>query len=186
MAEWCGHHQVAVWAYCRMPNHTHLLVVPRSADGLRRALGEAQRRYTRRVNFREGWRGHLWEGRFASFVMDEDYLIAAARYVELNPVRAGLVRSADAYPWSSAAAHLRGEDDALVRARPLLDLVPDWRSLLESSVAEEACERLRRHERTGRPLGNDAFVVRLEGTLERILRKQQPGRKRAGATGTAK
>jgi len=76
-----------------MPNHVHLIVVPLSPESLRRAIGEAHRRYTRWINFREGWRGHLWQVRFASFLMDEDHLLTAARYVELNPVRAGLVQS---------------------------------------------------------------------------------------------
>ena len=71
MAEWCGRHGAHVWAYCLMPNHVHLIVVPEAADGLRRAIGEAHRRYTRLINFREGWRGHLWQERFASFPMDE-------------------------------------------------------------------------------------------------------------------
>ena len=71
MGQWCRAHQVEIWAYCLMPNHAHLIVVPKSADGLRRAVGEAHRRYTRMVNFREGWRGHLWQGRFASFILDE-------------------------------------------------------------------------------------------------------------------
>ena len=70
MAEWCGECNVAVWAYCLMPNHMHLIVVPKSEDGLRRGIGEAHRRYTRRINFREGWRGHLWQGRFTSFVLE--------------------------------------------------------------------------------------------------------------------
>ena len=87
IARFCRAEQVAIWAYCLMPNHVHLIVVPQSAESLRRAIGEAHRRYTRRINFREGWRGHLWQGRFASFVMDEDHLLNAARYVELNPVR---------------------------------------------------------------------------------------------------
>src|SRR5512140_2761581 len=126
MAEWCGRCGVAVWAYCLMPNHVHLIVVPKSEDGLRRALGEAHRRYTRRVNHREGWRGHLWQGRFASFVMDEEYLLACARYVERNPVRAGLCRRPQDYAWSSAAAHLSRKDDVLVRVKPLLELVPSW------------------------------------------------------------
>ncbi len=69
MAEWCGEHNIEVWAYCLMPNHVHLIVVPQSADGLRRAIGQPHRRYTRRVNFRQRWRGHLWQGRFASFVL---------------------------------------------------------------------------------------------------------------------
>jgi len=81
---------VAVWAWCLMPNHVHLILVPSDEGGLRAALGEAHRRYTRRVNFREGWRGHLWQERFHSTPMDEAWLLAAARYVELNPVRAKL------------------------------------------------------------------------------------------------
>jgi putative transposase len=98
MAEWCAKHAVEIWAYCLMPNHVHLVAVPNSEDGLRRAIGEAHRRYTRRINFREGWRGRLWQGRFASFVMDEPYLLAAARYVELNPIRAGLAMVSERLP----------------------------------------------------------------------------------------
>lgn len=116
MAQWCQQCGVAVWAYCLMPNHVHLIVVPESEDGLRRAIGEAHRRYTRRINFREKWRGHLWQGRFASFVMDETYLLACALYVERNPVRAGLCKRAVDYPWSSAAAHVSGKDDCLVQS----------------------------------------------------------------------
>ena len=79
-----------VLAYCLMPNHVHLILVPATESGLRDALWEAHRRYTRPINFRQGWRGHLWQERFHSFVMDERHLTAAARYVELNPVRARL------------------------------------------------------------------------------------------------
>src|SRR4030065_1065208 len=115
LGEWCGQCGVEVWAYCLMPNHVHLIVVPDSEDGLHRALGEAHRRYTRRINLREGWRGHLWQGRFASFAMDQRHLLRAARYVELNPVRAKLCRAAWRWRWSSAAAHVAGRDDGLVR-----------------------------------------------------------------------
>ena len=108
MAEWCDRYRVQVWAYCLMPNHVHLIAVPASSDGLRGAIGEAHRRYTTVINRREGWRGHLWQGRFASYVMDDRYTLAAARYVELNPVRAGLVARAEDYPCSSARAHLLG------------------------------------------------------------------------------
>jgi REP-associated tyrosine transposase len=103
MSQFCQAERVEIWAYCLMPNHVHLIAVPRSADGLRRAIGEAHRRYTRMVHFREGWRGHLWQGRFASFVLDEPYLQTAARYVELNPVRAGLVNTPRQYRWSRGA-----------------------------------------------------------------------------------
>ncbi len=178
MAEWCGQCGVGVWGYCLMPNHVHLIVVPESEDGLRRAIGEAHRRYTRRVNFREGWRGHLWQGRFASFVMDEPHLLACARYVERNPVRAGLCARAGDYPWSSAAAHLAGKDDGLVRVRPLLELVPRWGRHLSADPDEETVGRLRRHEGTGRPLGGERFLQRLEKIVGRLLRPRKPGRKK--------
>jgi|SRR3990167_2761495 len=74
MAQWCAHWGVEVWAYCLMPTYVHLIAVPPSEDALSHAIGEAHRRYTRRVNFLEGWRGHLWQGRFASFPMDKAYL----------------------------------------------------------------------------------------------------------------
>ena len=91
LAEWCRKCRVQIWAYCLMPNHVHLIAVPESEDALRLGIGEAHRRYSRMINFRNNWRGHLWQGRFASFPMDETYLLAAARYVEMNPVVAGLV-----------------------------------------------------------------------------------------------
>jgi putative transposase len=125
LAAGCRAAGVAVWAYCLMPNHVHLILVPGDAGGLRAALGEAHRRYTRQVNFREGWRGYLWQGRFASVAMDEPYLLAAARYVELNPVRARLAERAGDWRWSSARAHLDGRDDALASVAPLLALAPD-------------------------------------------------------------
>ena len=142
------------------------------------AVGEAHRRYTRRINFREKWRGYLWQGRFASFVMDEPYLLAAARYVELNPVRARLVESPAQWPWSSARAHLCGRDDRLVKVAPLLGIVADWQSLLNSALPEEQLTALRGHARTGRPLGDDAFLTRLEGLVGRVLKLQKGGRPR--------
>ena len=179
MAEWCCRCGVAVWAYCLMPNHVHLIVVPSSEAGLRSAIGEAHRRYSRRINSREGWRGHLWQGRFASYPMSEPYLLAAARYVELNPVRARIVKSPGVYRWSSAAAHLTGRDDELVKVSPLLDLVPNWVTFLSSECSDTESEALRRHERTGRPLGDDDFIVKLESALGRPIRRRKPGPKRS-------
>src|SRR5271157_5975616 len=141
ISRFCRAEQVAIWAYCLMPNHVHLIVVSQSAESLRRAIGEAHRRYTRWINFREGWRGHLWQGRFASFVMDEDHLLTAARYVELNPVRAGLVQAPSRYRWSSAAAYLRGRDDALVQVAPLLQMAPNWRRLLTIAISDRELTR---------------------------------------------
>ena len=129
------------------------------------------------VNVREGWRGHLWQGRFASFVLDEPYLLTAPRYVELNPVRAGLINAPSRYRWSSAAAHVRGKDNALVHVAPLLELAPNWRAFLARVIREEDRKLLRSHEQTGRPLGDDEFLATLERDLGRILKRQKPGPK---------
>ncbi len=176
MAKWCSFHEVAIWAYCLMPNHVHLVLVPQTEGSLRLAIGEAHRRYTRHINFRENWRGHLWQGRFSSYVMDEKYLLAAARYAELNPVRARLAADPGSYPWSSAGAHLKGVDDGLVAVEPLLSLVGDWGTFLAGGLPEEECEKIRRHERTGRPLGNVKFTEKLECGTGRILTPRKGGR----------
>jgi REP-associated tyrosine transposase len=178
MAESCGRCGVEVWAYCLMPNHVHLIVVPSDEEGLAGAIGEAHRRYSRHVNFREGWRGHLWQGRFASFVMDDDYLLAAARYIELNPVRARIVRKPHRYRYSSARAHLEGRADPLLSDSPLRSMVDDWSSFLSEGTDEQEQALLRRHESTGRPLGSKRFIRKLEKILGRVLRPQKGGRPR--------
>ena len=177
MAEWCDREGVDIWAYCLMPNHVHLIAVPGTATGLARAIGEAHRRYSRIVNQREGWRGHLWQDRFTSFPMDETHLLVAARYVELNPVRARLRRRPESHPWSSAKAHLAGADDELVKVAPLLELAPDWRGFLADGLDEASAEVMRSHERTGRPLGVEGFVKGLQKKLRRTLVKRKPGRR---------
>ncbi|KJR96648.1 MAG: transposase [Desulfobulbaceae bacterium BRH_c16a] len=178
MAQWCRKYHVEIWAWCLMPNHVHLIAVPYIEGALSRAIGEAHRRYTRRINFREKWRGHLWQERFASFSMDEQYLLATARYIEMNPVAAKLVQNPEDYRWSSAKAHLSGEDDGLVQVSPLLELVSDWRSFLKLTPQDEI-DMIHRHERTGRPLGAEGFIEKLELTLDRILRPKKPGPKKA-------
>ncbi len=145
-----------VWAWCLMPNHVHLVLVPAEADGLRAAVGEAHRRYTRFVNERENWRGHLWQSRFASFPMDEAHLFACVRYVELNPVRAGLVARPEQWPWSSARAHLGLAEDRLTALAPMRSRVEDWRALLDSGLGDEERDAIRACERSGRPLGGPA------------------------------
>ncbi len=180
MKEWCVRHGVRVWAYCLMPNHVHLIVVPPSEDALCRAVGEAYRRYTRRVNFREGWRGHLWQGRFGSFVMDEPYLLAATRYKERNPVKAGLVERAEDWSWSSAAAHVAGHrKDALAEGAWLRDLtaawVCRWREYPRDEDDAALAASLRLHENTGRPLGERPFLQHVGRLLGQDLVPKKPG-----------
>src|ERR1700733_5653652 len=92
---------IQIWAYCLMPNHVHVIVVPREEKGFAQAIGEAHRRYTNFVNARGRWSGHLFQNRFASVVLDDTHLIRAIRYVSLNPVRAHLVARAEDWKWSS-------------------------------------------------------------------------------------
>ena len=178
MKTWCGRHRVEIQAYCLMPNHVPLIAAAETVDGLARPIGEAHRRYTRHVNFREGWRGYLWQGRFASFVMDEHYFLAAMRYIELNPVRARLVRRPEDWPSSSARAHLHGETDRLIGdTAAIREYIGDWKRYLALDVEEQERLRIRRHTRTGRPLGSDVFIEQLEKKLGRPLRKRKPGPK---------
>lgn len=177
LSESCEAASVKIWAYCLMPNHVHLILLPSSENGLSDALKTAHRHYTRRINFREGWRGFLWQGRFASFPMDEKHLVACARYVELNPVRARLVSRPQDWRWSSARAHLGLANDMLVDARGMDPFVPDWASFLADAPSEKEYEKIRAGERLGRPLGSPDFVKKLESTLNRTLTPQKPGRK---------
>ena len=126
-----------------MPNHVHLIVVPADEDGLRRTFADAHRRYTGYINARQRWTGHLWQGRYGAVAMDETHLVHAARYVALNPVRAGLCARAGDWAWSSATAHLAGEDDELARVRPLLDRIGDFAAFLGSEEDRQATRALR-------------------------------------------
>ena len=178
MAQWCNLCRVRIWSYCLMPNHVHLIAVPGSEGSMHKAIGEAHRRYTRYINFQKGWRGHLWQGRFASYPMDESHLQAAARYIQLNPVRAGLVEKPEDYRWSSARSHLQGEDDVLVKVAPLSSIVNNWHDFLKMDVTEKEKRAIQSHERTGRPAGNDVFLKMLESITQRKLKKQKPGPKK--------
>lgn len=162
-------------AWCLMPNHVHLLVVPATTDSLRDLLGETHRRYTARINTRNKWTGHLWQGRFGSVVMDEDHLAHAIRYVSLNPVRARLVTQAQDWPWSSVRAHLTGQSDGLTDLAPVRDRFPNFADLLGAVEDEAATNALRRAETTGRPLGPKSWITRLETATGRQLNPRKRG-----------
>jgi len=169
-----------VWAYCLMDNHVHLIVVPKTADGLVKGIGETHRLYTRMINFREEWNGYLWQGRFKSIPLDEQYTYTAIRYVERNPVRAGLVRKAGEYPWSSARWHIAGDDHPILSRFYLLDEIGDWERYLEEEESPEDRQTIRKHSEIGRPLGHNRFIDRLEIESGRILHKRKSGPKRQG------
>jgi putative transposase len=177
--------RLRVLAYCLMPNHVHWIVVPKTAEALAVGIAEVHRRHTRRVNLRQGWRGRLWQGRFASLVMDGSYLPAATRYVERNPVRAGLVKRAEDWPFSSAAAHVSGQADPVADPGApgwLTDAIArwtcTWRQYLARPDEKLLVAGMHRCESTGRPLGEKPFLQRLSKALGLALVPKSPGRPR--------
>ena len=109
--------------------------------------------------------------------MDDSHLWAAIKYVELNPVRAGIVRNAEDYAWSSARAHIGKQSDSVLSMDcPLLEAIVDWKEWLREGVSSELVVAIRENTKTGRPLGNEDFVMRIEKSLSRILRPKERGR----------
>ena len=182
LREYTTKHDVQVLAYCLMPNHAHLVLVPRAADGLHRALKPVHMRHAQRLNHWRDWTGHLWQGRFFSSPLDENYLWAAIRYVELNPVRAGLVETAATYAWSSAARRCRGSKDANLAYdsnwQRRFAAIGDWSAFLASGVEASEIRELRKQSQKGLPCGTDDFVDELERRAGRRLRGHSPGRPR--------
>jgi len=160
-----------------MDNHVHIIAIPKQADSLARGIGDTHKYYTRAINFRENWRGYLWQGRFSSFPLDEKYLYAAVRYVERNPVRAGIVKRAEDYEFSSAKAHVYKKKDILLEDNFMTGEIKDWKAYLREDDNEQDRSLLKKHERVGRPLGEEKFVKKLEEATGRILRPMKPGPK---------
>ena len=172
----CQRWRLDVLGYCLMPNHVHLIVVPERENSLAKALGRTHYDDAIYLNGRRRRSGHLWQNRFYSTVLAGSHLQAALRYVDLNPVRARLAKEATAYEWSSACAHVAGRDpEGLLELEWWKELCPlnDWaEALLPSRDDEMRAEEIRRATRTGRPLGDEAFVQRLENKQGRPLRRE--------------
>jgi putative transposase len=181
LATHCAAHGVAVWSWVLMPNHVHLILVPEHPDALRAALSKVHRAYAGRIHAREKRTGHFWQGRFGCVAMDEDHLLAALRYVVLNPVRAGLAARAQDWRWSSVHAVLDpAQGDGLTDTAPVLERVPDFAALMQSGEDEALSTLLRRSESTGRPLGDAAFLDHVEETLGRDPKPLKRGPKAKG------
>ncbi len=163
MAQSCHRHGVEIWTYCLMPDHVHLISIPREKNSLSNCLRSAHSRYASYINRRTGSNGQFWQGRYASHPLDEHYLIACARYIEINPVKREYVDQPEDWLWSSARAHVTGSDDSLVLVKPLLDLVDGrWQDFLAETRPAEEADVFYRHEKSGRPLGSDDFLTMLE------------------------
>ena len=172
---------LAIEGYCLMTNHIHLIAVPSRPDSLAKALGRTDWRYTQYVNRFHERTGHLWQNRLFSCAVDDAHWWTALCYVELNPVRAGLVRRAREYEWSSAGTHCRGGDPGglldLTRWRDLTRRL-NWKECPRSPAANKFADTIRRHTATGRPLGTDGWLAKMEVALGRRLRALPIGRPR--------
>ncbi len=173
-------YHLRVWSYCLMRNHVHVVGVPEERQSMAKVFGRLHADYARAVNFRRDGCGHLWQERFYSCAMEFHHALVAMAYVEQNPQRAGVVRSADEYRWSSAEAHLRGEDPSgrLDLGMWRSEYTPArWREVLASSVMEEEQrQRFREATARGRPFGSESYVERLELELGLALRPRPAGR----------
>ena len=177
-SEYKQKHGLEVWGYCLMSNHVHWVVVPKLETALGRTFRDAHTAYTVHFNRRQKLSGHLWQGRFFSCVLDASHIWAAVRYVERNPVRAGLAAKAEDYPWSSAGAHCGKRSDQMLSADfPPEGVIPNWSAWLKTEE-HPASDEIRQRTHTGRPCGSVSFLEQLEGLLNRVVRPQKTGRKR--------
>ncbi len=157
---------VILHAYALMTNHVHLLVTPRMPRSIARMLQSVGARYVRRVNRARDRRGTLWEGRYrACFVADDRHVLAACRYIDLNPVRAGMVRHPADYPWTSYRALAGSAQHAWLQPHPALSIIgrvpgvayADW---CDCGIADGELSRIREATRRQRPFGDVTFRYR--------------------------
>jgi putative transposase len=176
LREACLEFIVKIWAYALMTNHVHLIAVPKDDKGISRALHKAHTTYAEYFNGKYGFVGHVWQSRPHMSVMDDRHAKNAIRYVERNPVRAGIVRRAEDYLWSSAAAHCGLRDDLLLSPNPYANEITDWSAWLEVDQAEEELREIRLHLSTGRPWCTPELLLQLEAITGQNLRPRKPGR----------
>jgi putative transposase len=180
LAAACAAARVRCLAYVLMPNHVHLILQPRDAEGVSKAMSSVHRAYAGIINGRRKKSGHFWQGRFGCVAMDGDHALNALRYVLLNPVRAKLVKKPEQWNWSSARAYLKHSDDGLTDTSVFAEICPDMQSLLAASPKQDMADTLlRRAETIGRPLGSTAFLEKLERKLNRPLQARKRGPKTA-------
>ena len=185
LRDYCAKYGMQVLAYCLMTNHIHMVVVPEAEGALEQVFRPLHTRYAQRINRAKKWKGHLWQGRFFSSALDETYLWAAIRYVERNPVRARMVRRAENYPWSSAAAHCGLKEDTVLTSDAAwlkqVRALDNWSKWLADGDRPEQLEVLRRHVERGLPCGAEGFIRKLERQAKQLLRPTPRGRPRKGS-----
>ena len=168
--------ELAIWAYCLMTNHVHFIVVPGKEDSIK-TFNYTHMRYSQYFNKKIEKRGHLWQGRFYSCILDKNHALSAIKYIERNPVRAKMVENASDWKWSSAKAHITGKNKEIsLEDISLLIKKENWGRYLEEPDEESTIEIIKCHTNTGRPLGEDNFIKKLEKQLDRRLKALPIGR----------
>ena len=169
-------HGCDIHAYVLMTNHVHLLLTPHTEEGIGKLMQKVGRHYVQYFNYYYQRSGTLWEGRYkATLIHSEQYLLTCMRYIELNPVRAGMVEHPADYPWSSYHSNALGESDVLVtphREYRRLDTTEagrqsQYRRLFRSRIAEKTLDEIRSATNKAWVLGNDRFKTRIEKQLNR-------------------
>ena len=174
-------HSLKIWAYCLMGNHVHFIAVPMGPDSLSKVFKSLHMRYSQYFNMKNKMTGHLWQGRFYSCALDEKHLYAAMQYVENNPVRARIVRTAEKYHWSSARFHIMKTADAIISKDCYLTKeIKDWLSYLKEQEDSALVDELKKSTKTGRPCGDETFIGKLEKSFGRRLGALSWGRPRKG------
>jgi putative transposase len=177
--------EVAVLAYCLMPNHLHLLVKPSGEEALPKMMQGITLCYSKYFNGENGRTGRLWECRYYSTVIDGDnYLWTVSKYIENNPIRAGIVKRPEDYLYSSAKTHIVGTRDPLLK-EPLFDKseLKEYRSFIRSEEDKKIVEEIRKQTRLGKPLGDGGFLKTLSENLGRSLSFRPKGRPRKSQIG---
>jgi putative transposase len=170
-------HDVFIWTYTLMTNHIHTIVVPHALKAMADVFRNAHSIYGHWFNKKYGLNGHLWQGRFYSCVLSEGHLWRAVRYVERNPVRAGIVSRAEDYRWSSAKAHVYGQrDDLLDPGLPLVGIVGNWSEWLAAEDVDSELKAIRAATAKDIPYAEDQVIERWESELGRSLRPRKNGR----------
>ena len=156
----CKLHDLKIISYCLMTNHVHIIAIPRNKDSLSKAIGETHRLYTRKINFEQKVKGHLFQERFYSTPLDEEHFLYALRYVEQNPVKAFMVKYPWDYEYSSAKYRLNlVKEDKLLSNYESIDNIVNYKEFLQETTQTKFIEE---KTRTGKPCGNEDFYDKIK------------------------
>lgn len=166
LEEYSKKSSLSILAYCLMPNHVHIIGIPAARESLAKTFHQTHTKYSQYFNKKLNTKGHLWQGRFYSCVLDEQHLIAALKYVERNPVRAGLIKEPWEWKWSSASAHVAMNNNRIILLTDVFSIINmnhnQWKQFISNAEENEDYKKIKSYTLTGRPLGSKEFVRGLE------------------------